>query len=398
MNWGNLYWILLYTIDGILFFFVAITILYMLLYAIFSFFNRRESTPKAKRQNRFIIIIPAYHADRTIMATVNAILGQTYPQRLFDVTVVSDHEKEMTNFRLAQCPITTLVPNFEYSTKAKSLQYAMQHLPEFKIYDIALILDADNIVESDFLERVNDAFETSGTKAIQMHRVSKNRDTSAARLDAIFEEINNTIFRLGHINLGMSAAITGSGIAFDFRWFKDNIKKLKTAWEDKEIEALLMQQHVFVDYFNDIYVYDEKTRDAKSFNKQRGRFVSTQFHTLFKNLRYLLPALFSRRYDYVDKIIQWLLIPRTILMAIIVVMGLILPFLYMTLAIKWWVAFALITFTFALATPDYLIDKNFNKSFAKIPFVIIWAAFNALRVRGGKNKFVHKNTKDNYQK
>ena len=66
---------------------------------------------------------------------------------MFDVVVISDHQEEMTNMRLAQYPITLLTPNFEESTKAKSLQYAILNLPEFKIYDIALILDADNIVE-----------------------------------------------------------------------------------------------------------------------------------------------------------------------------------------------------------------------------------------------------------
>ena len=108
--------------------------------------------------------------------------------------------------------------------------------------------------------------------------------------------------------------------------------------------------------------------------------------------------MFSKRYDYADKILQWMLIPRTVLIAIIVMMSLILPFIYMTLAIKWWITFAVIIFAFALATPDYLIDKNFDKSFLKAPFLIVLGLINLLPFSGWKNKFVNKNTKNNYRR
>ena len=194
-----------------------------------------------------------------------------FRSRLFDVTVISDHQDEMTNFRLAQHPITLLTPNFRYSTKAKSLQYAINNLPQFKIYDLVVILDADNIVLPEFLEELNSAYEYAGTKAIQVHRLSKNRDTASAMLDATFEEINNSIFRLGHIAVGLPAAISGSGMAFDFNWFKDNIVKTNAAWEDKELEALLIRQHIYVDYFDHILVFDEKTRRSKEIGRASCR-------------------------------------------------------------------------------------------------------------------------------
>ena len=114
-------------------------------------------------------------------------------------------------------------------------------MPQFKIYDLVVILDADNIVLPEFLEELNSAYEYAGTKAIQVHRLSKNRDTASAMLDATFEEINNSIFRLGHIAVGLPAAISGSGMAFDFNWFKDNIVKTNAAWEDKELLRLALK-------------------------------------------------------------------------------------------------------------------------------------------------------------
>ena len=370
------FWQLLYIIDGILFIATAGTVLYLGIFSIASLFNRTSVLQKAKKQKRIVVLIPAYKQDAVIEHTVISILGQAYPQRMFDVTVISDHQDEMTNMRLAQYPITLLTPNFEESTKAKSLQYAILNLPEFKIYDIALVLDADNIVEQDFLENVNNAFDVAATKAIQLHRISRNRDTAAARMDAIFEEINNAIFRKGHINLGLSSAIAGSGTAYDFTWFKTNVMRTKTSGEDKELEALLLRQEIFIDYFDHIYVYGEKKRSTTKLNEQRGRWASQQLHNFIRNIRFLPGAIFRKQYGLADKIIQWMLVPRTTLMGIIMVMSIVLPFIYVTLVIKWWILGALALFFFALATPDYLVDEMWDKTFLRSPFVSLWGLIN----------------------
>lgn len=366
------FWFIITIIDWLLFIFTAGTVLYIGVFAIASLFRKNATVVKAKTNRRFIILIPSYKQDEVIEQTVLAILSQAYPQRMFDVTVISDHQSEMTNMRLAQYPITLLTPNFEESTKAKSLQYAILNLPEFKIYDVAIILDADNIVEPEFLVNINDAYESAATKAIQAHRISRNRDTNAARLDAIFEEINNNIFRKGHINLGLSAAIAGSGVAYDFAWLKENIMRTKTSGEDKELEALLLRQEIFIDYFDKIYVYGEKKRTTQKLNEQRGRWATQQFHNFLRNIQFLPGAIFSKQYDLADKIIQWMLIPRTTMVGIIMLMCIVLPFISLLSALKWWVLGALALFFFALATPDYLVDEMWDRTFLRSPFVTLW--------------------------
>lgn len=366
------FWTILYIIDWLLFIITAGTVLYLGVYAIASLFNKSIKISSAKIQRRFIVLIPAYKQDAVIEHTILSILSQSYPQRMFDVTVISDHQSEMTNMRLAQYPITLLTPNFAESTKAKSLQYAILNLPEFKIYDVVVILDGDNIVDSEFLTCVNDAYETAATKAIQLHRISRNRDTAAARMDAVFEEINNNIFRKGHINLGLSSALAGSGVAYDFEWFKANVMQARTAGEDKELEALLLRQGIYIDYFDNIYVYGEKKRTTTTLNEQRGRWASQQFQNFFRNIKYLPGAIFSKQRDLADKIIQWMLIPRTTMVGIIMLMCIILPFIYFTLAIKWWILAAVVLFFFALATPDYLVDEMWDKTFLRSPFVTLW--------------------------
>ena len=385
------FWNIIYYSDLSLFVFVCLTVTYMGIFALASMFSQHQETPKSRKENRFIILIPAYKNGASAEQTVRSILGQVYPQRLFDVTVVADQLDEMSNFRLAQQPITLLIPNFSKSSRAKSLQLAINNLPQFKLYDIAVVLNPGNIVEPEFLNQLNDAYEAAGTKAIQCHMLSQNRDTISARLSAIFEEINNSIFRRGHVTLGLSAAASNSAMAFDFNWFKANIMTTKTTWDDKELEARLLRQHIFVDYFDDIMVFSEKTRKAEDFSRQRGRWLMSQLSTIIRNIRFLPWAIIQRHYDLVDKIIQWMLIPRIIMMGIIILMGIFMPFIYFSLAIKWWALFAIVLFIFALATPNYLVDDKWDYTFFSIPMILL--SFLLAKTTIGKKIKEHLNKK-----
>lgn len=382
------FWNIFTIIDWIMFILISLTVLYLGVFAITSLFVRHSETPKAKKQNRFIVLIPSYKGGKNLEMTVKSILGQSYTQRQFDVTVIADHEDEMTMFHLAQQPITLLTPNFERQSRIKSLQLAINNLPQFKIYDAVVILEAGDVVETEFLEQVNDAYEAAGTKAIQTHKLSLNRDSTPARLSAIFEEINNSIFRRGHISVGLSAALASSGFAFEFNWFKDYIQTAKANWSDKELEALLTRQHIYVDYFDKIEVYNEKARQAEDFNRQHLSWIWTQFRTIIRNIHYLPSAIAKRHYDLIDKLLQWLLIPRIIMMAVIIMMGVLVPFIYMSAALKWWALFAFVLLFFAIATPNYLVDEKWDSTFFKMPFVFISPILNKFEWGKRFNKMI----------
>lgn len=388
-----MYWLIIEVLDILLFIPVALTVLYLAVFTVASLFYKRRRIVPAKRQLRFAIVVPSYRQDAAVEGTVKSILGQAYPQRLFDLTVVSDHQSELTNFRLAQYPITLLTPDFDVSTKTRSLRLAVEKLPQFKIYDVVVVLAAGALVEPEFLSQLNDAYCYAGTKAIEAHCIARQRDTAIANLGAIFEEINNSIFRRGHIAMGLSAAISGSGMAYDFEWFKANITALPADADDKSMEAQLLRQHVFIDYFDHILVYTPKSRDYSAFGRQHSVWIVSQLRALLLNFRYLPGAIMRKKHDMTDKIVQWLLLPRTVMMAITLAMCIVLPFVYFTLAIKWWVMIALVLFIFAVATPDYLVDEKWNRSFLKAPVVMGMSVLGLGGIVKAKGNFVNKNTK-----
>ena len=86
------FWLILFIIDWLLFGIVALAVLYMLIYTIASIFYTKRDVPKTKQLNRFIILIPSYN-NPGVVQTVKSVLAQSYPMRLFDVTVISDQQR-----------------------------------------------------------------------------------------------------------------------------------------------------------------------------------------------------------------------------------------------------------------------------------------------------------------
>ncbi len=76
-----------------------------------------------------------------------------------------------------------------------------------------------------FLNEVNVAFDL-GAKVVQAHRTAKNLNTPFAFLDACNEEINNHIYRKGHAAIGLSPALIGSGMAFEYNYLHNLLKDL----------------------------------------------------------------------------------------------------------------------------------------------------------------------------
>ena len=377
----------LYIFEYICWILASIAVAYPLIYSLASLGTRKSYYPTANKQHKFDILFPAYKEDRVILPVVESFLQQHYPQELYKVIVISDHMQETTNERLAQLPITLLKANYENSSKAKALNFAMNHFGRDE-FDAVVILDADNIVDTNFLLEINKVFD-AGVQAIQAHRTAKNRNTDIAVLDGLSEEVNNSIFRRGHVRLGISSALIGSGMIFNYQWFHDNVKHLVTTGEDKELEVLLLKQRIFIEFLDEVYVYDEKTQGEKGFYNQRRRWLATQFAQWGRVFKDLPQAILSGNIDYSDKLIQWMLPPRLILFGGIIVMGSIMQIIDWPLALKWWALFLIMGVTLCLAIPDKLVDDRFKKSINKLPLLFIMMVVNLFRMKGMNKKFVN---------
>ena len=310
--------IIIEIIDLLLWFIIAANVFYVLFFALASLLPKRKHQPSSIIHHpSFLILFPAYKEDAVILHSVKTFLLQDYPKELYQVVVISDRMTDETNKQLASLPITLLQPKIEKSSKAKALQYANSyiiHQPS-AIYNYVVVLDADNIVAPDFLSQLSRV--ANPDIAIQCHRTAKNNNNDIAALDGLSEEINNSIFRKGHNRIDMSSALIGSGMCFNYDWFKENVTRLDSAVEDRELEALLMKQVIHIHYAEDIHVLDEKISNSDNFQRQRLRWMTGQVQALIHMLPYIPKAIMNGNINYIDKTIQQALIPRSILLVII---------------------------------------------------------------------------------
>lgn len=391
-------WIIIHIVEILLWILLAVSGAYILFFALVSMLWKKPVSPlsaylegqirslREPQQYTFLILYPAYNEDRVIVNSVHTFLGQYYPYKGFHVAVISDHMQPETNEKLAQLPITLLQPVFEKSSKAKAMQYAMDQIKEN--YDYVVILDADNVVNSDFLQQLNEVC-SKGYKAIQCHRCAKNSNNDIAVLDGVSEEINNTIFRKAHNRIGLSSALIGSGMCFSYKWFKENVYKLSTAGEDRELEALLLRQRIHIHYEPTIHVYDEKVSNKDNFQKQRLRWMTAQIQSLFSLLPHVPKALMEGNIDYIDKTFQQALIPRSMLIVLTFMLAVLITLLSREWCLKWWLLFLFICMSLYVSTPKQLRSHSVFGKILSIPTLVWKMILNILKIDRKNTDFIH---------
>ena len=383
-------WEVIHIFEIILWFIIAGSVAYVVFYAIISLFYEKEdriaihAAAFSNRMTKFLILYPAYKEDKVIINAVKQFLKQNYPKDFYTVIVISDHMQPETNEKLSKLPITLLQPTFENSSKAKAMQFAIDNVnTEF---DNIVILDADNVVRPEFLSQLN--ILCCVYDAIQCHRCAKNADNDVAVLDGASEEINNTIFRKAHNRLGLSSALIGSGMCFNYELFKENVFKLTTAGEDREMEALLLHQGVFIKYAPDIHVFDEKVSNQDNFQRQRMRWMTAQVQSLLSNLPKVPKAFLQGNINFVDKTIQQALIPRSILIVLLGGISIFMTIVVPDWCEKWWILFAMLAISLYLSIPAPLRLQSFKKVLA-IPQLVFKMLKNILHLDRKNTEFIH---------
>ncbi len=395
----NLIWLLLNIVEILIYGYLGFAALYIFIFGLANLFKYRTTMQNDGKTRRFAVLIPGYKEDAVIIDVAQQALKQEYPSASFEVVVIADSFQSDTLEALKKLPIRLIEVEFEKSTKSKALNAAMAEIGDE--YDVALVLDADNIMNSDFLQKINSAFDR-GFIAVQGHRMAKNMNSSMAVLDAVSEEINNSIFRQGHRVLGFSSALIGSGMAFDYAYFKNIMQEIKAVGGfDKELELRMLRSKKKIEYVSDAIVLDEKVQKTEVFANQRKRWLSAQF-VYFG--RFALPGLKelfrSGNFDFADKVYQMIQPPRilligvlTILTVIIAAVNLFAPFWMWTHLVfdfsSWLVIWSLTFLAFLCAIPRRFYNKQTANALMSLPKGFLVMLLSLFKLKGANKKFIH---------
>ncbi len=388
--------ILVHGLEFLLIGYFGFASIYVFIFSFAGLFRAKTRNEILQKQRKFAVLIPGYKEDNVIVEVAKSALQQSYPSELYDVVIIADSFQEKTLNELRKLSIRLVEVSFEKSTKSKALNQAMKVIGDG--YDVALILDADNIMEDHFIEKVNNAFN-QGYKVVQGHRIAKNTNTSFAILDAISEEVNNHIFRKGHRVLGLSSALIGSGMAFDYYFFKNTMANVNAVGGfDKELELKLLKNRTKIEYLNNALVLDEKVQKSEVFSNQRKRWLSAQFIYFG---RYFVPGLkelFTKgNIDFFDKVYQMVSPPRVLLLGLVVVIS----FVYFAInffspanlsgvpAIFWYASLLLTILAFFFAIPKKFYSSKTLRAVLTLPKAFLLMFLSLFKLKGANKKFIH---------
>ncbi len=384
--------VILVVLEAIFLFYFLYVVLYNLILSIAGLFKARVKLPSVRVINDIVVLIPAYKEDNVIVSTAKYALKQNYPTSNYDIVVIGDSLKTETIRKLKEMPIKYIQANFEVSTKVRSMKYALERLDIN--YNLAVILDADNLMRQDFLNIINNHFN-AGYQAIQGQRKPKNNNSSLAVLDGLSEHINNHILRKGTCNLGGSSAIVGSGFAVEYGLFHRVLCEIDSIGGfDKELELMLLKRKVRVQYVADAKVLDEKVENDTVFENQRKRWISSQYFYLRKYFWSGMQALVKGDFAYFNSLIlRYVQLPRLLNLGILFILALIFLIVNHESSIVPWfiwpVLFLLFLLSILLAIPIRYYNKDFIKAIIKIPgtfFIMLKLLF---RLKGANKKFLH---------
>jgi len=355
-------------IDSVLFYYFLLAVLYIAVLSVAALFGKAKTFPESTSFKRICVLVPCYKEDGIMMSVAKALLQANYPKEYFDIVIIADSFKHETLEQLRTLPIIVIDPKLEKSSKANSLNYAMSNLP--KSYDVALISDADNVYEKDFLKKINNAF-AAGCVIVQGQRVAKNLNTSYAILDAASEIINNHLFRKGSNALGLSASIIGSGLAVDYELLRTELGKIDTVDEDKPLQLNLFETRNKIYYLEGALIYDEKVSTSAAFQNQRRRWLSSQFYYFKKFFVKGFRLLLKGNIDYFNHaIIHNIFPPRALLLLSLVVFSILFTAIPPHDGLRWWILFLVYILALAVALPLKFLSKDFFKAVSHLPFAL----------------------------
>lgn len=381
------------TIEVILFVYLAGCVLYNLLLSIAGRLSRKKkiSYEETTAFAKIAILIPAYKEDSIILSTVNSYNRLRYPLTRFEVVVIADSLQPRTLEELAATGANVIAVKFDKSTKAKSLNVAFEKLGDD--YDMALICDADNMLEEDFLLKINHAYQ-QGYHAIQGQRVAKNLDTPFAILDAANEIIANHLYRKGANALGLSSSVIGSGMAFHYPLIKQILSEIQaTGGFDKVLQLLVIEKGHSIHYLEDAYVFDEKITHAAVFENQRKRWMSSQLVYLRTYWRAGWKALFRGNINYFNlAVCQNALLPRMLLLAaltFITALCFVLQSFMVIPAYVWAGLFIANMLSLLLPIPGKFFRKYLVTAMIALPRAIGIMILLLFRLKGADKTFIH---------
>jgi len=249
----------------------------------------RAPTAFYPKRISFSIIIPAKNEERTIGRLLKLLEEQEYPEDLREIIVVEDGSTDSTLAICKSFPKVLCIHRDNSNGKPSALNYALT----FAKKDVIAILDADTIIERDFLYKASKFFSDNELMALQCSLRPANANLNLISKLASIEELLYEYIVAGKSRLNL--LVTSHGTAFFIRREALNILngwKEDALAEDAELSMRLRKLNIKIVYTTYIKAWREVPSGILVLFKQRLRWYYGYLQVAISNKNLLESIIF----------------------------------------------------------------------------------------------------------
>lgn len=264
--------------------------LYFLITALFLFKKRKKDNIVSDKYSHFTILIPARNEEEVIKDAIQSFKRQKYPKDNYEIVVVINNTTDNT---LGVCNaegVRYILCERKIKNKGDALKEAFDRLKKEKT-DAYIIMDADNVVNDEFLGEMNKSLNEGTLVAKSSMDIKAKENTWVSSSYAIYFFIQSILYSIPRNNIGASCAINGTGIMIKKEVIDKYGFNVRTITEDLEFMTLCALNNIKIKFVEGAICYAEHPSDFKVSMIQRRRWTKgiyegfiIYFNNIIKNM------------------------------------------------------------------------------------------------------------------
>ena len=282
--------------------FLTFSLLYQIVIGFWGFGKAEKDYKDHDPEMRFLVLVPAHNEEKVIGDIIGNLKEMDYPRELYDFYIIADNCTDGTAEKARSLGANVIETQKESpdapTGKPIALKKALETIGDYhKRYDLLMIFDADNLIDSNMFREVNSQYLDKGRPDfIQCYLGAKNKTGVVAWFYYTGYTLSNRFFNLAKQRLGLNGVLGGTGFAMSTSYLAQRGGwTTMTLTEDYEmqVEAILEGRRILWNHFT--RVYDEKPTRLIAAIRQRVRWGQGHWYVTLHNTGKLLRAFFSVR-------------------------------------------------------------------------------------------------------
>ena len=261
-------------------FLLGMSIYYLIYWSVSA--RKVTPVPHSDKLTNFAVLIAARNESHVITHLLESLSRQTYPKEYYSVYLIVESRNDPT-MQIAKeygyhCFIRDHITS-DRRTKGFALQECIDHINRHdRYYDAYMIFDADNILDDNYLEVMNDLRQT-GVRVGLGYRNFTNASTNWLTLgSAIMFSYMNQITSKARSILFHKATLMGTGYFVDRSVIEEAGGWIFTGMtEDIQLTSYCIYHDIYMRYYPLVCFYDEQSSDYKTVHNQHLRWLFGYF-------------------------------------------------------------------------------------------------------------------------